>query len=46
MLSRTHGQVASPTAVGKEIANFSFRLNKINKKLKQVELLLTLKASI
>jgi len=26
MLSRTHGQIASPTTVGKEIANFAYRL--------------------
>jgi adenylosuccinate lyase len=26
MLSRTHGQTASPTTVGKEIANFTYRL--------------------
>lgn len=28
MLSRTHGQAASPTTLGKEFANFAFRLNK------------------
>lgn len=28
MLSRTHGQVASPTTVGKEIANFAYRLQR------------------
>lgn len=27
MMSRTHGQPATPTTVGKEIANFAFRLN-------------------
>ena len=26
MLSRTHGQVASPTTMGKELANFAYRL--------------------
>lgn len=26
MLSRTHGQIASPTTVGKEIANFAYRM--------------------
>ena len=26
MLSRTHGQTASPTTIGKEMANFSYRL--------------------
>ncbi|MGI0076766.1 MAG: adenylosuccinate lyase [Nitrosopumilaceae archaeon] len=28
MLSRTHGQAASPTTVGKELANFVFRLKR------------------
>ncbi|KAL4505986.1 hypothetical protein ABPG72_013747 [Tetrahymena utriculariae] len=28
MLSRTHGQVASPTTVGKELANFAYRANR------------------
>jgi adenylosuccinate lyase len=28
MLSRTHGQAASPTTVGKEFVNFAFRLRK------------------
>jgi len=27
MLSRTHGQAATPTTVGKELANFAFRAN-------------------
>lgn len=27
MMSRTHGQPATPTTVGKEIANYAFRLN-------------------
>jgi adenylosuccinate lyase len=30
MLSRTHGQTASPTTVGKELANFSQRLKVIS----------------
>jgi adenylosuccinate lyase len=34
MLSRTHGQPASPTTVGKEIANFVFRIERQVKKLK------------
>ncbi|KAM3142480.1 hypothetical protein pb186bvf_005382 [Paramecium bursaria] len=37
MLSRTHGQVATPTTVGKEIANFTYRIKQ------QVELLRNLK---
>lgn len=28
MLARTHGQPASPTTVGKEIANFGYRIGK------------------
>jgi adenylosuccinate lyase len=28
MLSRTHGQTASPTTVGKEMANFAYRLKR------------------
>ena len=35
MLSHTHGQNATPTTVGKELAVFSYRLNKILNKLKQ-----------
>ncbi len=31
MISRTHGQNASPTTVGKEFANFLFRLERITK---------------
>lgn len=34
MLSRTHGQSASPTTLGKEIANFVYRLNRQNNYLK------------
>jgi adenylosuccinate lyase len=39
MLSRTHGQTASPTTVGKEIANSLARLERQIKQLDQVELL-------
>ena len=35
MLSHTHGQNATPTTVGKELAIFAYRLNKILNKLKQ-----------
>jgi len=28
MLARTHGQVASPTTVGKEMANFTYRMSR------------------
>ncbi|WP_293268945.1 adenylosuccinate lyase [Neptunomonas sp.] len=39
MLSRTHGQTASPTTVGKEMANVAHRLQRQLKQLDQVEFL-------
>lgn len=39
MLSRTHGQTASPTTLGKEMANVAYRLARQIKQFKQVELL-------
>ena len=39
MLSRTHGQTASPTTLGKEMANVAYRLARQLKQVKQVELL-------
>jgi adenylosuccinate lyase len=36
MLSRTHGQTASPTTVGKEMANFAYRLKRQIKHLESV----------
>ena len=39
MLSRTHGQTASPTTVGKEMANVAYRLQRQIKQMKNVELL-------
>lgn len=39
MLSRTHGQTASPTTVGKEMANVAARLRRQIKAVKDVELL-------
>jgi adenylosuccinate lyase len=33
MLSRTHGQAASPTTIGKELANFAYRINMILKNI-------------
>ncbi len=39
MLSRTHGQTASPTTLGKEMANVAYRLARQIRQLKQVELL-------
>ena len=37
MLARTHGQPASPTTMGKEIANFGWRLKRQLKQLRAVE---------
>jgi adenylosuccinate lyase len=39
MLSRTHGQSATPTTVGKEIANTVARLNRQKNQLEKIELL-------
>ncbi|KAF3773204.1 Adenylosuccinate lyase [Nymphaea thermarum] len=39
MLSRTHGQAASPTTLGKELTVFSFRMNNQKKLISQVKLL-------
>lgn len=39
MLSRTHGQTASPTTVGKELANVVYRLRRQLAQVTQVELL-------
>ncbi|MDC0662035.1 adenylosuccinate lyase [Marinobacter sp. SS21] len=39
MLSRTHGQTASPSTVGKELANVVFRLQRQLKQIQGVELL-------
>jgi adenylosuccinate lyase len=39
LLSRTHGQPASPTTMGKEIANVAYRLKRQREQLTQVEIL-------
>ena len=39
MLSRTHGQTASPTTLGKEIANVVARLRRAAKRIAEVEIL-------
>ncbi len=39
MLARTHGQTASPTTIGKELAVFANRLQKQSTKIAEVELL-------
>lgn len=39
LLARTHGQPASPTTVGKEIANIVYRLQRQYQQLQQIEIL-------
>ena len=39
MLSRTHGQPASPTTVGKEMANFVYRLERQRNQIAQIPIL-------
>jgi adenylosuccinate lyase len=39
MLSRTHGQTASPSTLGKEMANVAYRLQRQLKQLDQIEFL-------
>ncbi|PXX90860.1 adenylosuccinate lyase [Marinobacter vulgaris] len=39
MLSRTHGQTASPSTVGKELANVVYRLRRQMKQIRAVELM-------
>ncbi|WP_018607732.1 adenylosuccinate lyase [Uliginosibacterium gangwonense] len=38
MLSRTHGQPASPTTLGKEMANIAYRLKRVRKAIVGVEM--------
>jgi len=37
MIARTHGQIATPTTIGKEFANFAYRLENLLKELKTVK---------
>jgi adenylosuccinate lyase len=46
MLSRTHGQTASPTTVGKEIANVAARLDKARAAIAQVKLLAKMNGAV
>ncbi len=39
MLSRTHGQPATPTTLGKEIANFAYRISRQIKQCEQIDYL-------
>ena len=38
MLSRTHGQSASPTTMGKEFSNYFYRINKLSTEIKRHEI--------
>ena len=46
MLSRTHGQTASPTTVGKEIANVVMRLNAARARIADVKLLAKMNGAV
>jgi adenylosuccinate lyase len=46
MLSRTHGQTASPTTVGKEIANVVYRLQAARQKIESVKLMAKLNGAV
>ena len=46
MLSRTHGQTASPTTVGKEMANIAVRLHKARQRIAAVELLAKMNGAV
>jgi adenylosuccinate lyase len=46
MLSRTHGQPASPTTVGKELANVVFRLERGARRLAGVEILAKMNGAV
>jgi adenylosuccinate lyase len=46
MLSRTHGQTASPTTVGKEIANVVVRLDTARERIAQVKLMAKMNGAV
>src|SRR5690606_37872390 len=46
MLSRTHGQTASPTTVGKEIANVVVRLSAAREKIAAVKLMAKMNGAV
>lgn len=46
LLSRTHGQPASPTTVGKEMANVVYRLERQYKQLENVEILAKINGAV
>lgn len=46
MLSRTHGQTASPTTLGKELANVVFRIRRQRRGLAQIEITAKLNGAV
>ena len=46
LLSRTHGQPASPTTIGKEMANVAYRLKRQYKQLENVEILAKINGAV
>ncbi len=46
MLSRTHGQTATPTTVGKEFANFAVRLHRVMKAIEGVDILAKMNGAV
>ena len=46
MLSRTHGQTASPTTVGKECANVAMRLARAIRSIESVEILAKMNGAV
>lgn len=46
LLSRTHGQPASPTTLGKEMANVVYRLQRQYKQLEQLEILAKINGAV
>ena len=46
MLSRTHGQTASPTTVGKEVANVLVRLQRATKRIEQVAIMAKMNGAV
>jgi adenylosuccinate lyase len=46
MMSRTHGQPATPTTLGKEMANVAYRLQRARARIAAVELLGKIKAGL
>jgi adenylosuccinate lyase len=46
MLSRTHGQTASPTTVGKEVANVLMRLRQVRKRIANVHIMAKMNGAV